>query len=139
MTTTASARKEQVRRLWRVLWSADAGDAIGELVAPEVRFRGTLGDLKTGLDGVSEYVARVQDAFPDFGAEIDQLIEEHDQIAARMTLSGTHRGEIFGIPPNGRKISYPAVAIHRFENGRITSIWVVGDTRLLEAQIRGEA
>lgn len=138
-TVSETGKKDRVCALWKALWAPGGLDEVGGLAAPEVRFRGTLGNLVSGHGGVGEYVALVQAAFPDFGAHIDMLIAENDQVVARMTLSGTHTGgEIFGVPASGNKVAYPAIAVHRFEGGKIVSVWAVGDTRLLERQVRGE-
>ena len=46
----------------------------------------------------------------------------------RWTGSGTHVGEINGIPATGKKISVDAITIHRMEGGKIAESWEVWDT-----------
>ncbi len=59
------------------------------------------------------------------------MIAEGDKIVARLTWSGTHNGELFGIAPTGRRVSYVGAAIFRLRRGKIQSAWVVGDTQEL--------
>ena len=44
-------------------------------------------------------------------------IEAGDQVALRMTVSGTHRGEGLGISPTGKPIRIVGVTIGRYRDG----------------------
>ena len=59
-----------------------------------------------GLEGFKGYVNMVRVAFPDFHNTIADLIAEDNKVVARLTYSATHRGEIFGVAPTGKKIEY---------------------------------
>jgi predicted ester cyclase len=37
----------------------------------------------------------------------------------RLTYSGTHTGDFFGIPPTGKKVTMTSVAIYRISNGKL--------------------
>jgi len=39
----------------------------------------------------------VRRAFPDFHNRVEELVAEGDKVVARLTYTGTHRGELFGI------------------------------------------
>jgi predicted ester cyclase len=34
-------------------------------------------------------------------------------------FSGTHEGELYGVPPTGKKVSFQNISISRVEDGRI--------------------
>jgi len=78
---------------------------------------------------------RVQHAFPDFQNRINQMVAEDDCVVARLTYTGTHRGEIFGIPATGKRISYAGAAFYRIANDRIAEGWVLGDVAGLLRQL----
>ena len=65
-----------------------------------------------------------------------QTIAEGDRIFARLTYTGTHRGEIFGIAPSGRRIEYSGAAIFTIEGTRISEVWVLGDLYGLLKQLK---
>jgi predicted ester cyclase len=65
----------------------------------------------------------VQRAFPDFTNEIEELISEGDKAFARLTYRGTHRGEIFGVAPTGRRIQYAGAAVFSFRGDKIAEVW----------------
>jgi predicted ester cyclase len=53
-----------------------------------------------------------------------------------LTLAeGTHQGEIFGVPPTGRRVSWRQVHIGRIQDGRMAEHWGVSDLASLWVQI----
>jgi predicted ester cyclase len=73
------------------------------------------GDLKDFKRMESEWY----DAFPDMHVTIDDMVAEGDKVAARVTMTGTHKGEIMGIPPTNKKVTVSLIVIDRFAGGKI--------------------
>jgi predicted ester cyclase len=73
----------------------------------------------------------VRAAFPDWHNRVDDLIAEGDRVAARLTWTGTHRGELMGVAATGRRVTYGGVGLFRLRDARIEDAWVVGDTQQL--------
>jgi len=130
------ANKELIRRYYEELWNAWRFDLADELIDPEVRLRGSLGRMVAGRGGLVSYMKHVQGIFPDFYNTIEALVAEDDRVAAQITYSGTHRGEIFGIAPTGRRIRYSGAGIFQISSGRIVEGWVLGDLANLLLQLR---
>ncbi len=74
-------------------------------------------------------------AFPDFCNEIEEIVAERNRAVARLTYTGTHRGEIFGVAPTRKKVSYAGAAFFRIENGQVAQGWVLGDLAGLLGQL----
>jgi steroid delta-isomerase-like uncharacterized protein len=110
---------------------------VDELVAPELVFRGSLGTPVQGREGLRRYIREIRAAFPDFYNQIDVLLAEGNQVAARLTYTGTHRGPIWGIAATGRRIEYAGAGFFRVRDGRVTDGWVLGDTAALRAELAG--
>ena len=89
------------------LWNQLRLELVDEILAPDVTFRGSLRISTQGIDGFKQYVNTVRAAFPDFQNSVEELIAEADKVVARLTYSGTHRGELFGIPPTKRGYRLP--------------------------------
>jgi len=70
---------------------------------------------------------KVQSAFPDFHNSIVQISAEDDRVIARTRYRGTHRGEIFGLLPTGKEITYAGAAFFRIRDGQVIEGWVLGD------------
>jgi steroid delta-isomerase-like uncharacterized protein len=120
-----------VRRFYQELWNDWNIAVADEILAPDLRFRGTLGAASIGIDAFREYFEFVREAFPDLHAEIDELIAADDVVVARLTWSATHAGEAFGIPATGRRWSYVGAGIFHLDAGKIKDAWIVGDTQEL--------
>ncbi|MEM4316091.1 MAG: ester cyclase [Nitrososphaerota archaeon] len=62
-------------------------------------------------------------AFPDMHIHVDEIFTSGDRLCYRMTVSGTHKGELLGLPPTNRKISIRTIGIMRFRDGKIIEEW----------------
>jgi steroid delta-isomerase-like uncharacterized protein len=131
----AEHNKALVRRYYEGMWNCWDFALTDELIGEGISFRGSLGVSIQGREGFKEYMRTVRRAFPDFHNHVEELIAEDDGVAARLTYTGTHRGEVFGIGPTGRRVTYAGVAIFRVAEGRIALGWVLGDVYGLVRQL----
>jgi predicted ester cyclase len=74
-------------------------------------------------------------AFPDFRAEIHDLLADRDLVVTRKTFHGTHDGGFMGIPPTGKQVAFDVIDIVRYENGRLAEHWNVVDQLGLMQQL----
>jgi len=131
-----SHEKEQVRRFYEVIWNERDKEAVPEVLHESFKFRGSLGQEKEGQAGFVEYLDMVHTALADYRCEIQELISEGGKVFAKMRFSGTHQGELMGVGSTGRRLSWDGAALFHFENGKIISLWVLGDLDSLRAQLR---
>ncbi len=127
--------KALVLRYYEELWNKWDAALADELIAADISFRGSLGFAVQGLTSFKEYMAMVRGAFPDFHNAVEELVAEGDQVVARMTYSGSHRGELYGLAPTGKRVSYSGIAIFRIKAGKIAAGWVMGDALGLMKQL----
>jgi steroid delta-isomerase-like uncharacterized protein len=131
------SHKALIRRYYEALWNRWDFALADELIAESIIFRGSLGVRVQGREGFKEYMRTVRAAFPDFHNHIEELIAENGRVAARLTYTGTHRGEALGVAPTGRRVSYAGVALFRVVEDRIVEGWVLGDVHGLLQQLTG--
>ena len=67
-------------------------------------------------------------AFPNLEETIEDQVAESDKVATRLTFKGTHSGELMGIPPTGKQVTFTALAIDRLVDGKIADRWHLFDT-----------
>jgi steroid delta-isomerase-like uncharacterized protein len=67
-------------------------------------------------------------AFPNRQETIEDQVAEGDKVATRLTFTGTHSGELMGIPPTGRQVTFTALTIDRLAGGKIAERWHLFDT-----------
>jgi len=78
-------------------------------------------------------------AFPDYHVTVEDLVAEADKVVARLTVRGTHRGNLFGvIPATGKQVAWKAVDIFRLADGNIVEYWLVADNLELLQQLQAE-
>jgi predicted ester cyclase len=68
---------------------------------------------------------------------IEDIIAKGDRVIVRTTNRATHKAEIMGIPPTGKKIVYSVIDICRFENGKIVEEWAEFDSLGMLMQLGG--
>jgi steroid delta-isomerase-like uncharacterized protein len=127
--------KALVLRYYEEMWNHWNFALVDELVDEGIAFRGSLGSKAHGREGFKEYMRAVRHAFPDFHNQVEELIAEGDRVVARLTYTGTHEGELFGIGPTHRQVSYAGVAIFRLAEDHVIEGWVLGDLRALVEQL----
>jgi len=124
-----------VRRFYEVLWNSWDDDAVQDVLADTLRFRGSLGAETSGRAGWREYRDMVRSASPDFHNEVVELVCENGLAAARLTCTGHHLGYLLGVPPTGRSFRYSAAAFLECVDGHIERAWVLGDVAELRSQL----
>lgn len=126
--------KPLIRRYYSELWNAWSTTALEGLISPNIVFRGSIGTAVNGIEEFKQYVSKIRSAFPDFHNHIEDLIGEGDKVVARLTYTGTHRGELFGFSGTGRKVTYQGIAIFELRESKIVSGYVLGNTESLKHQ-----
>ena len=124
---SADTSRRLVETFYNVMWNTWSEETVRAILTTDIDFRGSIGLQVTGQDGFLTYMATIRDAFPDFRNHIEEIIATDDRAVARLTYTGTHRGELLGCAPTGRHIEYAGVAMFTCHNGRISKVWVLGD------------
>jgi len=75
-------------------------------------------------------------AIPDIKVTIYDQIAEGDLVTTRKNISGTHRGNLMGIPPTGEQISINVIDIVKIKNGRYAEHWGINTLPSVLAQLR---
>ncbi|MGA8114995.1 MAG: ester cyclase [Actinocatenispora sp.] len=129
--------RDLVCRFYERLWNAWDDDGVADVLAPDITFRGSLGQRTNGRDGWRAYRDRVRLGAPDFHNEILDVVATADRAAARLRYTGTHLGPFLDIPATGRRFGYSGAAFFTAAGGLLTDIWVLGDLQAVHEQLRG--
>ena len=126
--------KAIVRRHIEQVWNEFRLDVYDELFAENVVHHG-LGPDAPGLEGMKDGRAATQKAFPNIHFTIDDEIAEEDKVVLRATMTGTHQGELMGIPATGKQITQSGAMIYRLDNAIIVEVWFYFDELSLMRQL----
>jgi steroid delta-isomerase-like uncharacterized protein len=81
------------------------------------------------------FVTGLLKAFPDIKYTVDDSMEDGNRAACRWTATGTHTGDLFGMPPTGKKVTMLGITFFRVENGKVAELWDVWDQAGLMKQL----
>jgi len=76
-----------------------------------------------GPEEYKQFVTMYRTAFPDLHMAMEDQIAEGDKVLNRFTSTGTHQGDLMGIPPTGRQVIVTAIYIARIADGKIAEEW----------------
>lgn len=88
-----------------------------------------------GLSGYRDMLLRAFREIPDLHFDIDLLTCEPPLIASRLQFNCTPKGEFFGLPINGKRVSFAENVFYRVSDGKIEEVWSVIDTAAIAAQL----
>jgi len=77
-------------------------------------------------------------AVPDINVTNLQVAVEGDWIAVRSELTGTPKGDFFGVPHSGRSFHIMAVDFNKHKNGKLVELFHCENWAIAVAQLRGE-
>ena len=106
-----------------------------ELMSANIVGRGMGTDTLNSYDAFLQYGMMMFSAFPDGRHILEEVIAEGDKVVTRGTFSGTHQGELMGIPPTGKPVKFSVVHIDRIVDGKIVEHWGQGDTFAMMQQL----
>jgi steroid delta-isomerase-like uncharacterized protein len=115
---SAEENKALVRRFVEEFWNEGNPTAADELMAIDAAIHMPTGEV-VNLDGLKSFAATWRGSFPDWHSTVEELIAEGDKVAERWTGRGTHRGELQGIPPTGKRVEVPGSVFYRIVGGKI--------------------
>jgi steroid delta-isomerase-like uncharacterized protein len=116
--------KAVVRRFIEDVWNSGNLAAIDELISEDhVDHDPGQAGSPGGREGARAFIQMYRTAFPDTHIELGEMIAEGDLVAATWTATGTHQGELMGIPPTGKTATITGIGVDRVRDGQIVESW----------------
>ena len=80
-----------------------------------------------GREGAKPLIREIVAAFPDIKITVSEIIGAPGRAAVRAVITGTHKGEWFGIAPTGRPFEIAIHEFHAIAHGKVTHTWHLED------------
>ena len=125
---STETNKATVRRMVERVWNEHRLDLVEEFFSEDVILHSAGLPTSSGLETLREATAMGLKAFPDQQLTIEGEIAEGDIVAAHWTVTGTHKGELMGIPPTGKQFTHAGMTFYRLANAKIVETWFLADT-----------
>jgi steroid delta-isomerase-like uncharacterized protein len=120
----AEANKAKTRQFYEEVMNGHKLETVDALCAadftdhnPEQGHSGKgLADMKQAFSGWFT-------AYPDMHVTIDNMVAEGDMVATMFTVTGTWRGDMMGMKPNGKSFKAAGTDFVRIKDGKATERW----------------
>lgn len=127
--------KENVRRWVDAGFNAHDVGAFDEYFATDLVNHALPPEMPGGLAGTKLLAQMFFTAFPDITLQIKELVARDDRLLTYWSARGTHRGELMGIPPTEKQVTFSGMAVDRFEDDRSVEHWEIIDQLDLMTQL----
>ncbi len=80
-----------------------------------------------GPAGIRKLADALLPGIPDMELPIEDLVAEGEKVLARLRVRGTHKGDLMGIAPTGRKIDIAVLDLFQIRDGKLIEHWALLD------------
>lgn len=109
-----------IARRFIQVWGDGNLDVVDELAAPSLVVRyPTIPQVIQGSRAFRHVLAGFRSAFPDSALRVEEEIAEGEKVVIRWSFSGTHKGDILGVPPTDKKVTWTGITIYRIVDGKV--------------------
>ena len=124
-----------LRRLYDLINAHDI-DAFGALLADDFVEHEELPGGNPTRDGVKDFFRMQIAGLPDLAMTVEDVVDGGDKVVARVRFTGTHTGELMGMPATGRTVDVQVIDIMRFaDDGLVHEHWGVFDQMAMMQQL----
>jgi predicted ester cyclase len=88
-----------------------------------------------GLRGYRAMLERDFEEIPDLHFSAEMLVCDPPYIGCRIVFQCSPKGTFFGLPINGRRVSFSEHVFYEFHENKIIEVWSVIDKAAIEAQL----
>ncbi len=115
--------KSIVSEFIEALFSRGELEAVDRYLGPDFVNHDPPFGVSADREGFRAAGAMMRSAFPDWRSDQHLVVGEGDIVVEHFTASGTHRGEVMGVPPTGQRVSLRGINIFRLDGGHIVERW----------------
>jgi serine phosphatase RsbU (regulator of sigma subunit)/ketosteroid isomerase-like protein len=113
-------------------------EAVDQMMAPDFLSRTPLLSVQEpDREDAMQAIAQLSRAISNPSIHFEDQLAQADKVVSRFVVHATHdRGELMGVAPTGRELSWMGIFIHRISEGKIAEEWggSLGLTELLRRQ-----
>ncbi len=123
------------RKLYELLNAGDI-EGFGALLADDFIEHEETPGLAPTREGVMSFFRMYRAAFPNLRFDPEDVLASGDKVVTRARVTGTHQGELMGIPATGKDVDVQLVDIMRYnEDGLVAEHWGVVDMLAMMQQL----
>ncbi|MGB7845630.1 MAG: ester cyclase [Candidatus Acidiferrum sp.] len=134
--SVAAAHKLLFGRLYHSVWNERRLEYIEQVIAEtHALVDPSVTGMGVGPAAYRRQVERILKGLPDLTFIVDDTISEKDKLVVAWTITGTHKGELLGVPPTNKKVAFNGITINQIAGGKILESTVMWDALGLLKQL----
>ena len=126
--------KAKTQQFYKEIFETGDVSRVDEFVVPGFVDHNLSPGQQPGAEGLKQFIGALHAAVTDLRLDVHHLIAEGDKVAAHLSISGKHTGELMGISPSGKDVVMRVSDVVRIENGKAVERWGVEDMSGFVAQ-----
>jgi len=125
-----SEHNKAVAKRFYDAWNDRDLGAFDEIIAPDAVDHDAQNPFREmrGPAGVKRTAGMYHSAFSDSRFIVHGQLAEGDCVVTRWSGTGTHDGELMGMPPTGKSVEIAGITIDRIADDKIAESWTCFDT-----------
>lgn len=132
---SAEANKAIARKYFEAFAEGDLAWLDGHIAPDFIRHDPGLPFEVRGPEGVRHLNSVFLTAFPDLRLDVEDVIGEGQKVLVRLTIRGTHQGELMEIEPTGKEVEVGVLDLFHIADGKLTEHWAAIDNLGLMQQL----
>jgi steroid delta-isomerase-like uncharacterized protein len=134
---TLTSNKAVARRFYEEVINAGRTDVLDEIVAEDAVDHAGAGRWTPGRAGFLQHVTWLRETLGEVATTVTGLVAEDDRVVVFWSMTGVHRGELFGVPATGRRVGGDSISWLTIRDGRIVEYSVLPDRQQFLRQLGG--
>ena len=107
----SEGNKNLVRRLFEEVWNKGNLQVTDDLFTPNYSHHdSSTPDVGRGPESEKKRATLYRTAFPDLRLTVEDIIAEGETVVARWSCRGTHKGDLNGIAPTGKRVNITGIS-----------------------------
>lgn len=128
--------KAVVGRYIEEFWNQGKDSIVDEIISDDyIRHDPSTPQVSGDKEGIQQLMKAFRVAFPDLHFTIEDQVPAEDKVAVRWTSTGTHQGDLMGIPPTGKSIAINGISIYRLAGNKLNGEWTIWDSMGMMQQL----
>jgi steroid delta-isomerase-like uncharacterized protein len=116
-------------------WDTQDVERVISVMAPDGIYQDMTQPPAHGHDEIREFGRKWVSGAPDFRVHVEQFVVQDDTVVNRGVISGTIKGEFWGLPATNKRFDLPYCQVAKVRNGKIVRIWDFSDSATLAYQV----
>jgi steroid delta-isomerase-like uncharacterized protein len=106
-----------------------------EFLHPDIELQVAGAEPISGLDGYLVMMEANYSGLENFHSAVEDRFATDDRVVCRWRTTGVHNGEMFGVPPTGKRVEFTGVSVWEFDGGKARRGFVFPDVAAIIGQL----